>query len=147
MRGRPLISICFLGFVLSATASAQTSTSEIDQLRREVVALRAENHTLRQRLATSVPVASMAAAAVPPSARSVVLEASSTADTSSRTVPARATAQTAPAAVDRAAPQVLTHWITSSSSKRHNSGCRWYANSSGRPCSENEGIACKVCGG
>lgn len=41
----------------------------------------------------------------------------------------------------------LTHWITISSRKRHNSSCRWYMNSKGRRCTYNDGIACKVCGG
>lgn len=41
----------------------------------------------------------------------------------------------------------LTHWITSSSRKRHNSSCRWFQNSKGRMCSATEGKACKVCGG
>jgi hypothetical protein len=40
-----------------------------------------------------------------------------------------------------------THWMTYSSSKRHNRYCRWFMNSNGRPCLPSEGIACKVCGG
>ena len=43
--------------------------------------------------------------------------------------------------------QSLTHWITSSSNKRHNSSCRWYRTSHGRPCRADEGIPCKICGG
>src|SRR5262245_1551895 len=43
--------------------------------------------------------------------------------------------------------QGLTHWLTLSSSKRHNSGCRYYRNSHGRPCRADEGIPCKICGG
>ncbi len=38
-------------------------------------------------------------------------------------------------------------WITTSSSKRHNSSCRYYKNSKGRACSRDEGIPCKICGG
>ncbi len=33
----------------------------------------------------------------------------------------------------------------SSTGKRHNSGCRYFG--SGRACSPNEGVACKICGG
>lgn len=33
----------------------------------------------------------------------------------------------------------------SSTGKRHNSGCRFYAG--GRPCGPTDGIACKICGG
>lgn len=40
-----------------------------------------------------------------------------------------------------------THWMTTSSGKRHNSGCRYYQNSKGRPCGPDEGTPCKICGG
>ena len=40
----------------------------------------------------------------------------------------------------------MSYWITTSSNKRHNPGCRWYANSKGRPGTATEGIACKICG-
>jgi micrococcal nuclease len=39
------------------------------------------------------------------------------------------------------------HWLTESSGVRHNSGCRYYQSSKGRPCGLDEGRACKVCGG
>ena len=38
-------------------------------------------------------------------------------------------------------------WLTTSSTKRHNQGCRYYKTSKGRPCTKSEGIPCKVCGG
>jgi len=41
----------------------------------------------------------------------------------------------------------LTHWLTTSSGIRHNSGCRWFQKSKGRMCRADEGRACKVCGG
>lgn len=40
-----------------------------------------------------------------------------------------------------------THWITISSGIRHNSKCDYYQNSRGRPCTKNEGKACRRCGG
>lgn len=43
--------------------------------------------------------------------------------------------------------QENTHWITNKSGIRHNSGCRYYKNSQGRPCTKDEGRACKKCGG
>jgi hypothetical protein len=43
--------------------------------------------------------------------------------------------------------QGLTHWLTLSSSKRHNSGCRYFKSSKGRSCGPNDGVACKTCGG
>jgi len=39
------------------------------------------------------------------------------------------------------------YWLTISSSKRHNSACRYYKASRGRPCQKDEGIPCKICGG
>jgi hypothetical protein len=40
-----------------------------------------------------------------------------------------------------------THWITTSSGIRHNSGCRWYKKSKGRAGGSTAGRACKQCGG
>lgn len=40
-----------------------------------------------------------------------------------------------------------THWITTSSHKRHNANCRYFNSSKGRWCTATEGIACGVCGG
>lgn len=39
------------------------------------------------------------------------------------------------------------YWCTKSSNKRHNSSCRYYKTSNGRPCGPNDGIPCKLCGG
>jgi hypothetical protein len=38
------------------------------------------------------------------------------------------------------------YWL-SSTGKRHNSSCRYYKSSKGRPCGKNDGVACKNCGG
>lgn len=40
-----------------------------------------------------------------------------------------------------------SHWLTISSSKRHNPGCKYFQNSNGRPCGPTEGTPCKLCGG
>ena len=101
--------------------------SEAIRLKAENEKLRAENQRLRQ-LATQgqpAPKAPLAQAPVVPVG------------------PFTPRATPSPA-VDTAG---LTHWITSSSSKRHNSGCRWYGTSAGRKCSATEGIACLKCGG
>lgn len=44
-------------------------------------------------------------------------------------------------------PEEKTHWLTTSSGVRHNSTCRYYRTSKGRPCGPDEGRACKICGG
>lgn len=43
--------------------------------------------------------------------------------------------------------KALSHWVTTSSGKRHNSSCRYFKNSKGRASGPNEGVACKICGG
>lgn len=44
-------------------------------------------------------------------------------------------------------PGEQTHWLTTSSQKRHNKKCRYYKETAGRPCGPTEGKPCKVCGG
>lgn len=43
--------------------------------------------------------------------------------------------------------QEKAYWLTIKSGVRHNSNCRYYQNSKGRPCTKDEGRACKLCGG
>ena len=38
------------------------------------------------------------------------------------------------------------YWL-SSTGKRHNSSCRYYKSSKGRPCGKADGVPCKNCGG
>ena len=45
------------------------------------------------------------------------------------------------------ADQTKSYWLTVSSNVRHNSKCRYYQKSKGRPCGPDEGTPCKVCGG
>ena len=63
------------------------------------------------------------------------------------TQPARAYVPQTATASGSADEKALTHWLTTSSNKRHNSSCRWFKNSKGRPCRADEGIPCKICGG
>lgn len=39
------------------------------------------------------------------------------------------------------------YWLSKNSKVRHNSHCRWYQVSRGRPCSQAEGRPCGICGG
>lgn len=43
-------------------------------------------------------------------------------------------------------PSAVGYWI-SSTGKRHNSNCRYFQTSKGRPGGATEGVACKICGG
>jgi hypothetical protein len=67
---------------------------------------------------------------------------------SAPTTQARSTTATTtprPAAHERAGEG--EHWLTASSNKRHNSTCKYYKATKGRPCGAKEGIPCKACGG
>lgn len=123
--------ICLASFALitlspSATPQAAAPVAEdAAKLKADNDKLRAENQRLRQMftLERSAPAtAPIAPARTPPT-------------------PAATGAPTA------AETSSLTHWMTSSSSKRHNSGCRWFATTKGRKCSATEGTACLKCGG
>ena len=39
-----------------------------------------------------------------------------------------------------------SYWITKGG-KRHNSTCKYYKKTKGRPCGPSEGVPCKLCGG
>jgi len=107
-------------------AATPASSEEVARLRAEIQALRIEVQQLRQAVARG----------------------------QNQTVPA-ATSQrvitglpVSPApAVSNTQSQELSHWITTSSGKRHNSRCRWYQNSKGSSCRADEGVACLSCGG
>ena len=107
----------------------QSLRQETERLKKEGESLRTENQVLRKLLAER-----QAAPAQPR------LEASVTA-------PARTAPLVTPSTGIQPAKGTLTNWLTTSSSKRHNSSCRYYMNSKGRPCRADEGIACKICGG
>lgn len=40
-----------------------------------------------------------------------------------------------------------SHWLTTSSQKRHNASCHYFKETAGRSCGPDEGTACKACGG
>lgn len=50
-------------------------------------------------------------------------------------------------AVEESKSESDSHWLTTSSHKRHNSKCRYFKTGKGRPCGPDEGTPCKVCGG
>ncbi|MDN3670176.1 hypothetical protein QWY93_12660 [Echinicola jeungdonensis] len=39
------------------------------------------------------------------------------------------------------------YWLTTDTNIRHNSGCRYFKKTEGEFCSEEEGVACQICGG
>jgi regulator of replication initiation timing len=100
-------------------SDATVIITDCDKLERENKLLRQENQKLRR-----------------------LLSSRSTSGTSTRetTTPPRSS-------VTGSQGQTQTHWMTSSSKKRHNSSCRYFKNSRGRMCGSGEGIACKICDG
>jgi len=108
-----------------AISQSPTSADELTRLKAENEKLRAESQRLREVLTQGQPSPSVPATPQRPS------------------VPAAPSSPSVPS-VD---PVGLTHWITLSSSKRHNSRCRYYATSKGRKCTALEGTACLKCGG
>jgi hypothetical protein len=100
------------------------STDDPAKLKEQIEQLRRENQLLRSLLAQSQ---------APPAATPAQRVA--------------ATGQTTSTVATNTQQQELTHWLTTASNKRHNSSCRWYKASNGRPCRADEGIPCKKCGG
>ena len=97
--------------------------SEIETLKAEVEALKKENQSLRRIVAAGQQQQTTAAPAP------VKQPASFIPDT------------------PKAQQKATGYWMTTSSHKRHNSSCRYYMNSNGKPCGPTDGIPCKICGG
>jgi hypothetical protein len=118
-----ILSILATAVLLMSVSCGQSapSSGSIEVLTKQLQQLREENQRLQSLLAGTGTSQGVTQTAI----------ASSSASTLQR----------------NADQQGLTHWLTLSSSKRHNSSCRYYRNSRGRPCTADEGISCKICGG
>ncbi|MHB8902708.1 MAG: thermonuclease family protein [Thermoguttaceae bacterium] len=62
-------------------------------------------------------------------------------------IPLQSSASPSPAAASNPSSPAGDRWLTASSGVRHNSTCRYYKKSKGRPCTANEGQPCQKCGG
>ena len=125
-------AFCLVVAPLRMPAQDQNLAREVERLQRENAALKAENQALRRMV--------FEAKAVSPEA--VAPSASGTSSSSSTSAAASAERATSKSGVNE-----KSHWLTSSSGKRHNRQCRYFQASKGRPCAANEGTACKICGG
>lgn len=121
--------------ISSDTNSIVEIRQQLEKLKSENAALKQENQVLRklvfekQSSAPAQPVSS-------PTPSSV------------STPPPTAPYTPSPARVVPSKPSsAVEYWITTSSGKRHNSGCRYFQTSRGRPGEATEGTACKICGG
>jgi hypothetical protein len=119
----------FLGLhPLALAADAVQSAEETTALRKQIATLKAENESLKKENERLKQM--LAQTREPKSVIPTPLGSDSTSLQNSS-----------------ATPKATGYWMTTTSSKRHNSSCRYYMNSKGHPCGPNEGIACKICGG
>jgi Tfp pilus assembly protein PilN len=123
-----------IGLHLVQPAYSQDTTNSVAELQQQVQKLKAENESLKQENQVL---------------RKLVFEKQNQPQTTAQP-------QTTTPVVPRASYQQPTsgastaqqgYWMTTSSGKRHNSSCRYYGTTKGRPCSKDEGIPCKICGG
>jgi uncharacterized iron-regulated membrane protein len=137
MNPKSLLVFLLMGIFLVSPAFA-ADTNSVAELQQQVQKLKAENEALKQENQVLRKLAfekqGQVQTTTQPQAQTAVAPAASTPSTSVRQ-PA-----SAPAAQQG-------YWMTSSSSKRHNSSCRFYGTTKGRPCGPNDGTACKNCGG
>jgi len=118
------LALTLLNSTLTPQARTEDATQRVSALEREIVTLKSENKSLRvenERLRQAV-------------------EQQKTVGINTTTTPRPALQPARPASG-------VAYWITTASSKRHNSGCRYYQNPKGRPCGADEGVAGRFCGG
>jgi len=124
----PVALILLVLFVGVLTGCSPDGSATVADLQQQVQTLKAENEALKNENQVL---------------RKLVLEAKNS-------IPATfqpdASSSVAGVQTPTTAPEAK-YWMTISSSKRHNSSCRYFMNSKGRFCGPNEGIPCKLCGG
>ena len=132
-----LIQIFATKNVLSETDSLVEIRQQLEKLKSENVALKQENQVLRKLVfeRQNAPQPPPVSSPTPSSVSTPLTPAPPSTPSAARVVPTKPSS----AAVE--------YWITTSSSKRHNSGCKYFQTSKGRPGAATEGTACKICGG
>ena len=146
----------FAATLAALPAFADPKDDEIAKLKDEVALLRMECQALRKIMAEPDPATVLATNRV-----TVVVKEETTEAALLRLecqslrkllaspifLPAPPDAQ--PSAVDSQTvlPPGFTFWLTVSTGIRHNATCAMYQKSTGRPCPQDEGRACRICGG
>ena len=136
-------TIAFNLFLCSTNLFAENTNSiveirqQVEKLKSENAALKQENQVLRKLVfeRQSAPQPQPVSSPTPSSVSTPPPSAAPYTPSPARVVPTKPSS----AAVE--------YWITTSSSKRHNSGCKYFQTSRGRPGAATEGTACKICGG
>ena len=139
---RPLISLITLLFTANLLFASETNSiveirQQLEKLKSENVALKQENQVLRKLVfeRQNAPQPPPVSSPTPSTVSTPSSSAAPSTPSAARVVPTKPSS----AAVE--------YWITTSSSKRHNSGCKYFQTSRGRPGAATEGTACKICGG
>ena len=136
------IFIFFSAIILTTCFAFSAETDSLTEIRQQLEKLKSENAALKQenqvlrKLVFEKQSSTPTQPVTPPTTSSV------------STPPPTAPYTPSPARVVPSKPSsAVEYWITTSSGKRHNSGCRYFQTSRGRPGEATEGTACKICGG
>lgn len=137
MKAHGLLLLLACGLVLLQGHGLAAETNSVWEFQKQVERLKAENEALKRenqllRSLLSERQSGVASRAQPQARPADAVR-----------VPSVSSQRPAPGS----SAQPTSHWLTISSGKRHNSSCRYYGTTKGRPCGPNDGIPCKICGG
>jgi len=143
MNSKKVVPTILSAILLFTTTQLQSSdTNSISEIRQQLEKLKSENAALKQenQVLRKLVFEKQSPAPAQPVSSPTPSSVSSPPPTAPYTLsPARVVPSKPPSAVE--------YWITTSSGKRHNSGCRYFQTSRGRAGEATEGTACKICGG
>ena len=110
---------------------------QLEKLKSENAALKQENQVLRKLVfeRQNAPQPQPVSSPTPSTVSTPLTPTTPSTPSAARVVPTKPSSG------------AVEYWITTSSSKRHNSGCKYFQTSRGRPGVATEGTACKICGG
>ena len=123
--------------ISSDTNSIVEIRQQLEKLKSENAALKQENQVLRKLVfeRQNAPQPPPVSSPTPSTVSTPLTPAPPSTPSAARVVPTKPSSG------------AVEYWITTSSSKRHNSGCKYFQTSRGRPGAATEGTACKICGG
>ena len=123
--------------ISSDTNSIVEIRQQLEKLKSENAALKQENQVLRKLVfeRQNAPQPPPVSSPTPSTVSTPLPPAPPPTPSAARVVPTKPSSG------------AVEYWITTSSSKRHNSGCKYFQTSRGRPGAATEGTACKICGG
>jgi hypothetical protein len=134
---------------LKENAQFRERLTEHSELVEELKVLRTQHEELREDIRKVLAAEAGKRSADTPAGRPAVAPGR---EAATLPKPTAGTASAKPAVSAAPAPASLTvaagsHWLTTSTGKRHNNQCPFFKASAGRPCTPTEGKACRNCGG